>query len=222
MVYHCNETMSRAGHRSTHLLFPKLPTGGNVPCRKVCLHVSSELLLFTPQWMCTVVYVRDLVTPDTVVTKLCLWNYGSIEYNLITISVSTLGLHSPTLCHCLHYSTVLTGQGSYYNGPALSAVLSYIMGCGASSVPTGSSLPEGSSRGNNDPSSKYTVQVNEVWVEVKKTLEVQMGKKKPRKNLVIKRLGWKTIRVFVSSTFKDFHQEREVLVKKVNVNPYLL
>ncbi|XP_047125381.1 TPR repeat-containing protein DDB_G0287407 isoform X1 [Hydra vulgaris] len=29
------------------------------------------------------------------------------------------------------------------------------------------------------------------------------------------RKGWKTIRLFVSSTFKDFHQEREVLVKEV-------
>ena len=31
-----------------------------------------------------------------------------------------------------------------------------------------------------------------------------------------KRRGWKTIRLFVSSTFKDFHAEREVLVKQVN------
>ncbi|RDD44551.1 Telomerase protein component 1 [Trichoplax sp. H2] len=30
-----------------------------------------------------------------------------------------------------------------------------------------------------------------------------------------KRRGWKTIRLFVSSTFKDFHAEREVLVKQV-------
>jgi len=28
--------------------------------------------------------------------------------------------------------------------------------------------------------------------------------------------GWKTIRVFVSSTFTDMHSEREILVKKVN------
>ena len=30
------------------------------------------------------------------------------------------------------------------------------------------------------------------------------------------RRGWKTVRVFVSSTFKDFHYEREVLVKQVS------
>jgi nephrocystin-3 len=29
------------------------------------------------------------------------------------------------------------------------------------------------------------------------------------------RPGWKTVRIFVSSTFKDFHQEREVLIKQV-------
>ena len=32
-----------------------------------------------------------------------------------------------------------------------------------------------------------------------------------------KRTGWKTVRVFVSSTFRDFHYERDVLVKKVNL-----
>ena len=30
------------------------------------------------------------------------------------------------------------------------------------------------------------------------------------------RRGWKTVRVFVSSTFRDFHYEREVLVKQVS------
>lgn len=28
--------------------------------------------------------------------------------------------------------------------------------------------------------------------------------------------GWKTVRIFVSSTFKDFHQEREILIKEVS------
>lgn len=81
------------------------------------------------------------------------------------------------------------------------------MGCGNSAAAGSSQLDE---RG-----SPYVVEVTETWEEVKKTLDVQMGKTNPTKNLVIKRLGWKTIRVFVSSTFKDFHQEREVLVKKV-------
>ena len=30
------------------------------------------------------------------------------------------------------------------------------------------------------------------------------------------RPGWKTVRIFVSSTFKDFHQEREILTKEVS------
>lgn len=34
-------------------------------------------------------------------------------------------------------------------------------------------------------------------------------------NTVKNRRGWKTIRLFVSSTFRDFHAEREVLVKEV-------
>lgn len=34
-------------------------------------------------------------------------------------------------------------------------------------------------------------------------------------NSVQNRRGWKTIRLFVSSTFRDFHAEREVLVKEV-------
>lgn len=35
------------------------------------------------------------------------------------------------------------------------------------------------------------------------------------------RRGWKTIRLFVSSTFKDFHAEREVLVKEVRRFSYI-
>lgn len=41
----------------------------------------------------------------------------------------------------------------------------------------------------------------------------------PESSIVIpalKRRGWKTIRLFVSSTFKDFHAEREVLVKQAS------
>lgn len=37
-------------------------------------------------------------------------------------------------------------------------------------------------------------------------------------NSVKNRRGWKTIRLFVSSTFRDFHAEREVLVKEVGNN----
>ena len=50
-----------------------------------------------------------------------------------------------------------------------------------------------------------------MWAIVKKTSDKQAITVKPLKI----RKGWKTIRIFVSSTFKDFHEEREVLVKEV-------
>ena len=50
-----------------------------------------------------------------------------------------------------------------------------------------------------------------MWAIVKKTSDKQAITVKPLKNSK----GWKTIRIFVSSTFKDFHEEREVLVKEV-------
>ena len=53
--------------------------------------------------------------------------------------------------------------------------------------------------------------IDEMWAIVKKTSDKQAITVKPLKI----RKGWKTIRIFVSSTFKDFHEEREVLVKEV-------
>ncbi|XP_047125154.1 telomerase protein component 1 [Hydra vulgaris] len=50
-----------------------------------------------------------------------------------------------------------------------------------------------------------------MWSIVKKTLDKQAINVEPLKN----RKGWRTIRIFVSSTFKDFHHEKEVLVKEV-------
>ena len=60
-----------------------------------------------------------------------------------------------------------------------------------------------------DPS-KDGVDIEDVWVQVEGTCQPN-----PDPNLVVKRSGWKTVRIFVSSTFKDFHYEREVLVKEV-------
>ena len=52
----------------------------------------------------------------------------------------------------------------------------------------------------------------QMWAAVRKTCS-------PNKKWTVEtsksRRGWKTIRLFVSSTFKDFHVEREVLVKEV-------
>ncbi|XP_065072260.1 uncharacterized protein LOC135696706 [Rhopilema esculentum] len=52
---------------------------------------------------------------------------------------------------------------------------------------------------------------DEMWAIVKGTSDKVGIHIEPLKN----RKGWRTIRIFVSSTFKDFHQEREVLVKEV-------
>ena len=73
------------------------------------------------------------------------------------------------------------------------------MGCGASN-----GLPAGNP--------KY-VHIDEAWERAWKS--VDLNHKKSNKSLVVKRSGWKTVRIFVSSTFKDFHCEREILVKKV-------
>ncbi|XP_077981357.1 telomerase protein component 1-like [Glandiceps talaboti] len=59
-------------------------------------------------------------------------------------------------------------------------------------------------------SHSYRGEVYQTWDEVQKTV-----KKRSKGKLIVKRSGWKTIRIFVSSTFRDFHAEREILVKEV-------
>nr|XP_054769175.1 telomerase protein component 1-like [Lytechinus pictus] len=60
-------------------------------------------------------------------------------------------------------------------------------------------------------SRSYPYEVSQQWESVEKTIE-----SRGRQNRVtIRRSGWKTVRVFVSSTFRDFHSERDVLVKEV-------
>ena len=86
------------------------------------------------------------------------------------------------------------------------------MGCGTSQV----SYVQIS---NKDPN---FVSVIEAWEQAQSTI----CKSKrglfggAQTKLVIRRTGWKTIRIFVSSTFKDFHQERDILVKKVHMFNY--
>ena len=54
-----------------------------------------------------------------------------------------------------------------------------------------------------------------MWAIVKKS----SGRNREWKlDSVKNRRGWKTIRLFVSSTFRDFHAEREVLVKEVSLS----
>ena len=49
---------------------------------------------------------------------------------------------------------------------------------------------------------------DEMWNVVKRSSDPEPINVEPTTS----RKGWKTIRLFVSSTFRDFHQEREVLV----------
>ena len=80
------------------------------------------------------------------------------------------------------------------------------MGCGTSQV----SYVQ---INNKDPN---FVSVIEAWEQAQSTIsKSKQGFGGQKTKLVIRRTGWKTIRIFVSSTFKDFHQEREILVKKV-------
>ena len=59
-------------------------------------------------------------------------------------------------------------------------------------------------------------EVKQIWAKVQQTVDPDGDPQ--RSNLVVKRTGWKTVRIFVSSTFNDFHAEREVLIKEVREN----
>ena len=59
------------------------------------------------------------------------------------------------------------------------------------------------------------VDVEDVWVQVDKSLNVPKNSKYDESLLVTKRTGWKTVRIFLSSTLKDFKNEREILIKEV-------
>jgi len=52
-----------------------------------------------------------------------------------------------------------------------------------------------------------------LWVAVEKTVD----RNPPSLEHETERIGWHTVRIFVSSTFRDFHTERDVLVKKVQL-----
>ena len=54
------------------------------------------------------------------------------------------------------------------------------------------------------------IRVEDVWLKVDETAENPPSLKQDTE-----RTGWHTVRIFVSSTFRDFHSERDVLVKKV-------
>nr|XP_006811880.1 PREDICTED: leucine-rich repeat and WD repeat-containing protein KIAA1239-like [Saccoglossus kowalevskii] len=60
----------------------------------------------------------------------------------------------------------------------------------------------------------YEADAEQLWEKVTRTIDVKKRSGKDQ-NLVERRTGWKIIRIFVSSTFKDFHAEREALIKQV-------
>ncbi|XP_038068590.1 telomerase protein component 1-like isoform X1 [Patiria miniata] len=66
--------------------------------------------------------------------------------------------------------------------------------------------------GSSNAAVSYQSDINTMWDQVSRTIDIQRNKDK---SLVIRRSGWKTVRIFVSSTFRDFHAEREILVKEV-------
>ena len=61
--------------------------------------------------------------------------------------------------------------------------------------------------------SSGTYAAEDVWEEVRKKKEnspiIDL------EELVTRRPGWKTVRIFVSSTCEDFYDERDILVKQV-------
>ncbi|XP_071785835.1 telomerase protein component 1-like [Asterias amurensis] len=67
--------------------------------------------------------------------------------------------------------------------------------------------------GSSNAAGSYQSDVNTMWNQVRRT--VDSSTKTNDKTLVIRRSGWKTVRIFVSSTFRDFHAEREILIKEV-------
>jgi len=61
--------------------------------------------------------------------------------------------------------------------------------------------------------------VDKCWKEIEESCKSMfnnrsMGSGRSRKTVDIT-TGWKVVRLFVSSTFADYHAEREILVKKV-------
>lgn len=59
--------------------------------------------------------------------------------------------------------------------------------------------------------------VNDCWERIEKTCD-DMDVKKPGDTADAVSAGWRVVRLFVSSTFTDYHAERELLVKKVPNN----
>ena len=64
----------------------------------------------------------------------------------------------------------------------------------------------------SDAAGVRAASVKDMWQLANATC---VKKHKLKQKMVKKRKGWKTVRLFVSSTFTDFYSEREILVKEV-------
>jgi Domain of unknown function (DUF4062) len=62
--------------------------------------------------------------------------------------------------------------------------------------------------------------VKDCWKKIEDQRQRELVERKEKKKPDSESRGWKTIRVFVSSTFTDMHSEREILIKKVNVRRF--
>ena len=63
----------------------------------------------------------------------------------------------------------------------------------------------------SNPDQLSFTDIDNVWQLAKQ----ESSKTTRKREVAMQRTGWKTIRIFVSSTFRDFNAEREILVKKV-------
>lgn len=57
--------------------------------------------------------------------------------------------------------------------------------------------------------------VKDCWRKIEDQRQCELAERRNKKVSDGQSRGWKTIRVFVSSTFTDMHSEREILIKKV-------
>lgn len=59
--------------------------------------------------------------------------------------------------------------------------------------------------------------VDKCWQDIESTCRNQRNHDRTSSSTELKTKGWRVVRLFVSSTFADYHAEREVLVKKVRL-----
>ena len=59
--------------------------------------------------------------------------------------------------------------------------------------------------------------IDNVWREIDSSINKYQKKYDGLRNNTEKTHGWRVVRLFISSTFADFHAEREVLIKKASM-----